>query len=213
MAITAIKSFSGGEKARLVLALLVYQRPNLLLLDEPTNHLDLEMRLALTTALQEFTGAIILVSHDRHLIRTVADQLYLITDQKISEFDGDLDDYRQWVKEQQKRVDVDQNELSLEASGTTKKQQRQIAAARREQLKPLKNKSRKLEQTIEKLEQEKSKLEQQLADSQLYHDDNKSELQVIIKKQGQVQQQLADAEEQWLAIHEQLEELALDNNE
>ena len=100
MATAQVAPFSGGEKARLVLALLVYQRPNLLLLDEPTNHLDLEMRLALTTALQEFEGALIVVSHDRHLLRTVADTLLLVADGAVNDFDGDLEDYRRWVRDQ-----------------------------------------------------------------------------------------------------------------
>lgn len=213
MAVSAIKNFSGGEKARLVLALIVYQRPNLLLLDEPTNHLDLEMRLALTTALQEFEGAIVLVSHDRHLLRTVADQLYLIADQQISEFDGDLDDYRQWVREKQKADDTNQTGLAASCSITSKKQLRQLAATRREQLKPMNNQLKKLEQNIEKYEQQKSELEQRLADSQLYHEDNKTELQDVLKKQGVIQQQLADAEEQWLMIHEELDALKLDNGD
>ena len=98
----AVKPFSGGEKARLVLALLVYQNPNLLLLDEPTNHLDLEMRHALSVALQDYQGAIVVVSHDRHLLRSVTDQLLLVADGKVQPFDGDLDDYRLWLAEQKK---------------------------------------------------------------------------------------------------------------
>ena len=140
MATSAVAPFSGGEKARLVLAMIVYQRPNLLLLDEPTNHLDLEMRLALTTALQEFEGALIVVSHDRHLLRSVADTLLLVADGTVNPFAGDLDDYRQWVREQLKK------DHDLSAPGqvvtTNKKQLRQDAAARRQQLRPLQNKIR-----------------------------------------------------------------------
>ena len=92
-----MREFSGGEKARLTLALLARQRPNLLLLDEPTNHLDIDMREALTEALQDYTGALIVVAHDRHLLRATADELWLVADGKVAPFDGDLDDYRQWV--------------------------------------------------------------------------------------------------------------------
>ncbi|WP_155489376.1 ATP-binding cassette domain-containing protein, partial [Cronobacter sakazakii] len=95
--------FSGGEKARLVLALIVWQRPNLLLLDEPTNHLDLDIRQALTDALIEFEGALVVVSHDRHLIRSTTDDLYLVHDGKVEPFDGDLDDYQQWLSDVQKQ--------------------------------------------------------------------------------------------------------------
>lgn len=95
--------FSGGEKARLVLALIVWQRPNLLLLDEPTNHLDLDMRQALTEALIEFEGALVVVSHDRHLIRSTTDDLYLVHGGKVEPFDGDLEDYQQWLTEVQKQ--------------------------------------------------------------------------------------------------------------
>jgi len=104
MAIEPVAPLSGGEKARLVLALVVYQKPNLLLLDEPTNHLDLEMRHALTIAMQEYEGAMIIVSHDRHLLRTVTDTFLLVANGKVDEFDGSLDDYRQWLSQQNKKT-------------------------------------------------------------------------------------------------------------
>ena len=97
MATQSVASFSGGEKARLVLAMLAWQKPNLLLLDEPTNHLDLEMREALMLALQTYSGALILVSHDRHLLRLVTDELFLVHDKKVDRFEGDLDDYKDWL--------------------------------------------------------------------------------------------------------------------
>ncbi|CAG7857835.1 partial putative ABC transporter ATP-binding protein YheS, partial [biofilm metagenome] len=118
-----VQPFSGGEKARLVLALLVYQNPNLLLLDEPTNHLDLEMRQALSVALQDYEGAIVLVSHDRHLLRTVADQFLLVSDKQCRPFDGDLDDYRLWLSEQKKNIN---NQNDAAASGLSRKDQRKL---------------------------------------------------------------------------------------
>jgi ATP-binding cassette subfamily F protein 3 len=102
-ALDKVAPFSGGEKARLVLALITWQKPNLLLLDEPTNHLDLEMRHALTMALQGFEGAMVVVSHDRHLLRTTTDDFYLVHGGRVEPFDGDLDDYHKWLGEQEKR--------------------------------------------------------------------------------------------------------------
>jgi ATP-binding cassette subfamily F protein 3 len=157
-----VKPFSGGEKARLVLALLVYQNPNLLLLDEPTNHLDLEMRHALSMALQEYQGAIVVVSHDRHLLRSVTDQLFLVANGTVQPFDGDLDDYRTWLTEQKRSASDTTNDTPRE-SGLSKKEQRKQEADRRKQLKPLFNKLKKTEQAVEKHHAEQKELEQQLA--------------------------------------------------
>ncbi|MGD8484007.1 MAG: ATP-binding cassette domain-containing protein, partial [Thioalkalispiraceae bacterium] len=132
MAVSKVAPFSGGEKARLVLAMIVYQKPNLLLLDEPTNHLDLEMRHALSVALQDYVGAMLIVSHDRHLLRSVTDSLLLVADGRVSPFDGDLDDYRQWIKDQNKQTEPadttsDKGQpLADEPPPVNKKQQRQL---------------------------------------------------------------------------------------
>ena len=201
MATTAVAPFSGGEKARLVLALIVYQKPNLLLLDEPTNHLDLEMRLALTTALQEFVGAMIVVSHDRHLLRSVADTLLLVADGKLQPFDGDLDDYRRLVKEQS-NDDVESNLSSAEPS---KKQQRQDAAAKREQLKPLQNKLKKLEKQMHKYQTQNDLLHDQLAGSEIYEEQNKQQLKKTLAQQADTQTELEAIEEQWMELSEKLE--------
>ena len=163
MAIEPVAPLSGGEKARLVLALVVYQKPNLLLLDEPTNHLDLEMRHALTVAMQEFEGAMIIVSHDRHLLRTVTDNLLLVAHGKVVEFDGSLDDYRVWLSQQTKQVpEVATKDINDDADGQNKKQIRQNSAEKRKILKPLQNKLKKIEKTIEELSKSKNLLEEKL---------------------------------------------------
>jgi len=211
MATAAVAPFSGGEKARLVLAMIVYQKPNLLLLDEPTNHLDLEMRLALTTALQEFEGAMIVVSHDRHLLRTVADSLVLVANGKVEAFDGDLEDYRQWVKEQQRNQEDSVSDSNIQQNnngqGANKKQQRQQAAAQREKLKPLTNKVRKLEKEMDVLQAEKETLHDRLSDSRIYDDENKDELKKSLEQQARLEQRLGEKEDQWLAAQEELDGL------
>ena len=215
MAVSNVAPFSGGEKARLVLAMIVYQKPNLLLLDEPTNHLDLEMRHALSVALQEFVGAMVIVSHDRHMLRTVTDSLLLVADGKVVPFDGDLDDYRQWVKDQSKLVydtdDDDTNETNLSSSATSntvnKKQQRQQSAKQRKQLQPLKNKIKKLEKQMEKLSSEKENIESQLADNSLYDEGNKEQLKQVLATQSDNNQTLQEVEEQWLMASEEVESL------
>jgi len=211
MATAAVAPFSGGEKARLVLAMIVYQKPNLLLLDEPTNHLDLEMRLALTTALQEFEGAMIVVSHDRHLLRTVADSLVLVANGKVEPFDGDLEDYRQWVKEQQRNLEDNVTESNTQQNsngqGANKKHQRQQAAAQREKLKPLTNKVRKLEKEMDVLQAEKETLHDRLSDSRVYDDENKDELKKLLEQQARLEQKLGETEDQWLAAQEELDDL------
>jgi ATP-binding cassette subfamily F protein 3 len=208
MALSPVAPFSGGEKARLVLAMIVYRKPNLLLLDEPTNHLDLEMRYALSTALQEFDGAMIVVSHDRHLLRTATDTLLLVNDGTATPFEGDLDDYRQWVKDQDKEDKSDTHEQISTPSTANKKQQRQDAAALRKQLQPLRNKIKKLEQQIESLNTDKSAVHQQLADSAIYEEQNKQQLQQLLKQQTDIDRELQLAEEQWLHASEELETIS-----
>jgi len=202
-ALSAVAPMSGGEKARLVLALLVFQRPNLLLLDEPTNHLDLEMRHALSVALQDYVGAMVIVSHDRHLLRTVTDTLLLVDAGKVTCFDGDLEDYRQWVKDSLKEQN---NSVSVQVRPQlNKKQQRQDAAEARKLLKPLTNKLNTLEKKIDKLNQDQAKIQTLLADNSIYDDGNKLELKKLLAQQTSVTQDLSQFEEEWLVISEEIE--------
>lgn len=199
-ALDLVAPFSGGEKARLVLAILVYQRPAVLLLDEPTNHLDLEMRLALTVALQEFDGALVVVSHDRHLIRTVTDDLWLVSHGEAKSFDGDLDDYRQWL------LNKDKPQKAESANGVnTKKQDRKVAAEQRQKLQPLRNAVKKAEQQMEKLTQALTGLETELADNTLYTEQAKDKLKALLQKQADLKTQLEHAEMTWFEASEQLE--------
>jgi ATP-binding cassette subfamily F protein 3 len=203
--------FSGGEKARLVLALLIRAKPNLLLLDEPTNHLDLEMREALNLALQEYEGGVVLVSHDRHLLRTTADALYLVADGKVQPFDGDLDDYADWLAEQraaQKAPDEAQTQSREE-----RKEARKMAAADRQTLlaqrRPLLKESEKLEQQIARWQVQRSELEAQLADPGLYEKNDSALIQKLNQEQAVVAEKIDTAEMRWLEIQEQLENLPL----
>jgi len=196
--------FSGGEKARLVLALLVFQNPNLLLLDEPTNHLDLEMRHALSIALQEYEGAIVVVSHDRHLLRSVTDQLLLVATGKVQAFDGDLDDYRSWLTEQ-KRVGEEAPNPDNN-SNLSRKDQRKQDADRRNRLKPYMDKVKKAEAAVEKFHQHQRKLEEQLADPAIYTDDSKEQLKQILAQKILTDSQLEQAEIEWMTAEENLQQ-------
>ncbi len=201
-----VKPFSGGEKARLVLALLVYQNPNLLLLDEPTNHLDLEMRHALSMALQEYQGAIVVVSHDRHLLRSVTDQLILVADGKATPFDGDLDDYRQWMIEQKRSLADDSDKVNITDSGISRKEQRKNEAENRKRLKPLLNKLKKSEQAVEKYHAEQQNIEQQLADPDIYSDSQKETLKKLLANKVEIDKKLESAETAWMEMEELLEQ-------
>jgi ATP-binding cassette subfamily F protein 3 len=200
-----VRPFSGGEKARLVLALLVYQNPNLLLLDEPTNHLDLEMRHALSMALQEYEGAMVVVSHDRHLLRSVTDQLLLVAEGNVKPFDGDLDDYRVWLSEQKKGIADTSSDNGL-IEGTSRKQQRKIDADRRKRLKPLLNRLKKSEQAVEKYHQQQKEIEQQLAGPDIYTASEKDNLKKILAQKIEVDNALELAEMEWMEVEEQLEQ-------
>ena len=199
-----ITHFSGGEKARLALAIIAWQKPNVLLLDEPTNHLDLEMRQALTMALQEFEGAVIVVSHDRHLLRNTVDQFLLVADGRVSEFDGDLEDYYRWLAQQKQALAGDTKPLDNTAK-VDKKNLRQQSAAQRQQLKPLTNKLKNLESQMEKLQRRLSEIETHLSDTGIYDDINKKQLQELLAEQARLQPQLMECEENWLLISEQIE--------
>jgi len=197
-ALEKVEPFSGGEKARLALALLVYQKPNLLLLDEPTNHLDLNMRHALNVALQDYQGALVVVSHDRHLLRSTTDQLLLVAHGAVKTFEGDLEAYRDWLL----KPAAKQSATPAKADAEQRKQQKQQDRAQKRQLE---NKVKKLEQQMAKLSNEKDTLDNILADPKLYADREKA--QQYAQQQQQVTAQLNDVEEAWLEVHERLEEM------
>lgn len=205
-ALDPVGPFSGGEKARLVLALVVWGKPNLLLLDEPTNHLDLEMREALTMALQGFEGAMVIVSHDRHLLRTTTDDLYLVHDKRVEVFDGDLDDYHKWLLALEKSQNS--NDGSSEGgsnSAATRKDQKRREAEFRQAMRPLKQKLEKLEAQMEKLQQQLATIEQAMGDPELYTESAKSKLTQLLAQQGPLKNQLEEVEMEWMTLGEELE--------
>ena len=208
-AVSPVAPFSGGEKARLVLALLVYRRPNLLLLDEPTNHLDLEMRHALNLALQDFRGALLIVSHDRHLLRSVCDRFLLVADGRAAPFDGDLDDYARWMSEQRRQPQAEERPeagTGKQNDGTAgRRQQRRQAAEQRKRLKPLRDAVARSERRLEKLQADQSTLKERLADPAIYEAENKATLSELLAEQTRVKRELAEAEEQWMSAAEALE--------
>ncbi|MGM0913802.1 MAG: ATP-binding cassette domain-containing protein [Pseudomonadota bacterium] len=207
--------FSGGEKARLALALVAWQKPNLLLLDEPTNHLDLEMREALTEALAGFEGTVIIVSHDRHLLRASVDEFWRVADHRVEPFDGDLEDYRLWLKArlegERREARGDKAERQVE-EGTPKedrKASRRAAAEQREKLRPLKKQRDRVEQAMEKVQSQLAEVEALLGDAELYTDPaRKEELTTTLARQGELKSRLDDLEAEWLAAEEALEEAA-----
>ena len=206
-----IKNFSGGEKARLALAKVAWQKPNLLLLDEPTNHLDLEMCHALTVALQSYQGAMVVVSHDRHLLVNTVDEFHSIHKGVFAEFKGDLKDYEKWLSTQT-FSDFDAKAKTVEAISAAaqpklkldKKEKRQQAADRREKLAPLNKQERRLEAEIEKIQSKLAKIEFSLADENIYLEENKNDLNALIKEQGALKSKLASNEEEWLEIQEEI---------
>ena len=205
MATDPVAPFSGGEKARLVLAMLVYQQPNLLLLDEPTNHLDLEMRHALTLALQSFEGAMILVSHDRHLLRTVCDSLLLIAKGGISPFNGDLDDYAKGLFNEEESPTLSSSNVPPANSQAARKEQRRLDTERRKELQPLRRKVKTLEEAMEKLQRRKSELTEQLADPTVYEDHNKEQLKNLTLDHHRTETELDEIEAAWITASEALE--------
>jgi len=200
----AVAPFSGGEKARLVLALVAFQRPNLLLLDEPTNHLDLEMRQALAVALQDYAGAVVLVSHDRHLLNTVADELIVVHDGRAEPFDGDLEDYARWLAaaatvsgHEPARADAD--------SADQRRQRRREQAAQRGRLAPLRAAIRQQEQELEAIARERVALEAQLAAPELYLPGSRPQLQAALARQAELARRNAQLEAAWLDASTRLE--------
>lgn len=212
-----VEHFSGGEKARVALALLAWQKPNLLLLDEPTNHLDLEVRHALTVALQMYEGAVVIVSHDRHLLKSTVEQFYLVDSGQVQPFDGDLGDYEHWLLDSQHSTagangSGEQNTPS-KPNKTDKRNQRQRAAELRQKLKPISSAIKKREREIESLQAELDNIEQRLADAELYEAENKQELTELLQKQAKIKEGLNQAEQAWFDLNEELEQLASEGSE
>ena len=211
MASSAVGRFSGGEKARLTLALIVRQKPNLLLLDEPTNHLDIEMREALTEALQDYGGALVVVAHDRHLLRATTDALWLVADGKISQFDGDLDDYRDWVLNLRRRERVEPETDIATASPVDRKAQKREQAAARQRVadarRPIAARQAAIEKEMAGYNREKEQLDAWLAQPDAYAEAMKDELKTNVARQGEVVWQLARLETEWLELAEALERI------
>ncbi|GGX84821.1 ABC transporter ATP-binding protein [Litchfieldella qijiaojingensis] len=204
--------FSGGEKARLALALVAWQKPNLLLLDEPTNHLDLEMREALTEALAGFEGTVIVVSHDRHLLRATVDEFWRVADHRVAPFDGDLDDYRVWLKarlegeRREARQDKAERQESTGMPREDRKAARRAAAELREKLRPLKRERDRVEAEMTKVEAALEEVETCLGDADLYTEESrKDELTETLARQGELKSRLDALEQQWLDAEEALE--------
>jgi len=217
MATTSIATFSGGEKARLALALIVWQRPNLLLLDEPTNHLDLETREALTVALAQFEGTLVLVSHDRHLLRATTDQFLIVADGRLQPFDGDLEDYREWLfrtklAPAKESVPLPETKKDAPAQAIDQRgQKRKEAEGRQRQYaarKPIETRIKRLDELMAKLAAQKAAIDARLADPAIYGEAHKEALKALIVDQAFAARELAQLESEWLELHQQLEQLA-----
>ncbi|MES2536742.1 MAG: ATP-binding cassette domain-containing protein [Pseudomonadota bacterium] len=224
MVTSKIAPFSGGEKARLALALIVWQRPNLLLLDEPTNHLDLETREALTMALAQFEGTLVVVSHDRHLLRATTDQFIIVADGKLQPFDGDLDDYKDWLFKTKLAAKGTGTALAPvvkkgaiapapEVSGADKREQKRADAEDRQKLaarkKPIESRIKKLEEQIAKRNAQKAVVDARLADPQIYESANKKELKTLLTDQTYYAKEITQLEAEWLEQQEALEQVAV----
>lgn len=201
-----VSGFSGGEKARLVLAIITWQKPNVLLLDEPTNHFDIEMREALSLALQDYEGAVILVAHDKNLMESVVDEFWVVNDGLVTPFYGDLNDYQKWLNENRWGANVKSANENKENSATSRKEQKRLEAEKRQQKAPLTNRLKNVDKSIAKLQKEQSELEQILSDNDLYAEDNQKRLAQFIERSNKVNSELEQLEEEWLDLHEQLED-------
>jgi ATP-binding cassette subfamily F protein 3 len=220
MVTSPIAPFSGGEKARLALALIVWQRPNLLLLDEPTNHLDLETREALTLALAQFEGTLVLVSHDRHLLRATTEEFLIVADGKLQPFDGDLDDYKEWLFRTKLGKGSEPAPLPAKDNGggaapaalVDRKEQKRLEAGERQRLsalrKPIESRIKRLEEQMAKLNAKKADVDAKLLDPAIYESDRKDELKNLVADQAFCSRDLEQLEGEWLELQEQLEGLA-----
>jgi ATP-binding cassette subfamily F protein 3 len=207
MALAKIQYFSGGEKSRLVLAMLIYQRPNLLLLDEPTNHLDLEMREALAEALQEFSGAMVIVSHDRHLLNSTCDQLLLVSQQTVSEFPLGLDEYPKWLSEHNStraNCTISSNS-NIDNPGFTNKERKRLEAEQRKKTLPLRKKIKQLEDEMHKISEKLIDINTQLSSSDIYAEQNKKKLQQLLLEKADLDKIHEMNELDWLDASEKLE--------
>ncbi len=218
-----VAPMSGGEKARLALSLIVWQKPNLLLLDEPSNHLDVETREALTRALAEFGGSMLLVSHDRHLLRTTVDNFWIVADGCVQTFDGDLEDYRDWLTQHQanaRREDAAARQAlrndagaTAEADGNTidRKQQKREEAEQRQRLailrKPIDSKLAKVEKELEQVQTKIATLDILIADPDLYSDTRRQERVASLSEHGELTKRASQLEDQWLSLQTELEAL------
>lgn len=203
-ATTAVAPFSGGEKARLALAMVVWQSPNLLVLDEPTNHLDLEMRHAMEIALQAFEGALVLVSHDRHMLRNTAEELLLVHDGQVEEYREDLDGYERWILSSYRQTE----KRETSPGDTSRKEKRQQAAAQREKLRPLQKQLDKTEAEMADVSQSLQTLREQLGDADLYTDARKQKLAELLKREGELKLRAQELDDIWLEQQQTLEELS-----
>jgi ATP-binding cassette subfamily F protein 3 len=190
-----VESFSGGEKSRLALALIAWQKPHLLLLDEPTNHLDLDMRDALTIALEEYTGAVVIVSHDRSLIRAVADELWLVADGEAKLFDGDLEDYKSWIETRRPR----------EAVAKPKPENPRLKNIAKSNRKALQSKQIKLEVVLVSAQAELAEVNRKLADSATYVDPDRNKISALNKAHENLEAKVAELEERWLELEVAME--------
>jgi len=219
MVTSKIAPFSGGEKARLALALIVWQRPNLLLLDEPTNHLDLETREALTDALAQFEGTLLVVSHDRHLLRATTEQFIIVENGRLREFDGDLDEYKDWLLQTKLAKPAAAasaapvaGQPAAEVSAVDRKEQKRLEAEQRQRLsaqrKPLENRLKKVEAAMAQRSEQKATIDAALADPAIYEAENKPKLKTLLADQVECSKELEQLEGEWLELQEQLEALA-----
>jgi ATP-binding cassette subfamily F protein 3 len=209
MVSSPIAPFSGGEKARLALALIVWQRPNLLLLDEPTNHLDLETREALTIALAQFEGTLVLVSHDRHLLRATTEEFLIVADGSLKPFDGDLDDYRDWLFKTKLAVAKPAKAVVIELSNAERKEQKRQEAETRQRLsaqkKPVETRIKRLEEKMAKGNIRKAELDRLLADPGIYAEDKKEAVKSYLFEQANLAKALEQLEGEWLEQQNELE--------
>ncbi|WP_110685739.1 ATP-binding cassette domain-containing protein [Salinicola aestuarinus] len=201
--------FSGGEKARLALSLVAWEKPNLLLLDEPTNHLDLDMREALAEALAEYDGAVVIVSHDRHLLRSSVDAFWRVAEGRVVPFDGDLDDYHAWLKERETALKRERqaSEEKPAVEGGDRKAARRAAAELREQTKPLRKRRDAAEKSMEKAQKALEAVEEKLADPAVYEAAQKARLTELLREQGEWKARLESDEQAWMEAEEALEEM------
>jgi ATP-binding cassette subfamily F protein 3 len=211
---------SGGEKARLALSLIVWQKPNMLLLDEPSNHLDVDTREALAEALAEFEGSMLLVSHDRHLLRTTVDDFWIVADGRVQEFDGDLDDYRDWLSQHNADARAQARQAAQDTApqggATDRKADRRLRAQARQRLsqqrKPLTDKVKAIEHKLDGLRGRLSELDTLIADPDLYSDARRDERLRVLAEHGEKTKAVDDIEAQWFELQEALENLESDDD-